>query len=46
MPRYDLPAYQAAFTELNEMLANEFNGHPDVEYVDAFMYGFWGEGHT
>ena len=46
MPRYNLPAYQVAFTELNEMLANEFNGHPDVEYVDAFMYGFWGEGHT
>jgi hypothetical protein len=46
MPRYDFPAYQAAFTELNEMLANEFNGHPDVEYVDTFMYGFWGEGHT
>src|SRR6516162_7946007 len=46
MPRYDLPAYQTAFIELNEMLANEFNGHPDVEYVDAFMYGFWGEGHT
>jgi len=46
MPPYDLPAYQAAITELNEMLANEFNGHPDVEYVDTFMYGFWGEGHT
>jgi hypothetical protein len=46
MPRYDLLAYQAAFTELNEMLANELNGHPDVEYVDTFMYGFWGEGNT
>jgi hypothetical protein len=46
MPRYDLPPYQAAFTELNELLALEYNGNAEVEYVDAFLYGFWGEGHT
>jgi hypothetical protein len=46
MPRYDLPLYQAAFTELNQLLAQEYNGNPEVEYVDAFLYGFWGEGHT
>ena len=23
-----------------------YDGHPLVETVDAFMYGFWGEGHT
>src|SRR6516165_352605 len=46
MPRYDLALYQVAFTELNELLALEYNGNPQVEYVDAFLYGFWGEGHT
>lgn len=46
MPRYDHPAYQAAFRELNELLARELDGNPLVEYLDTFMYGFWGEGHT
>jgi len=46
MPRYDHPDYQAAFRELNAMLADELNGNPLVEYMDTLMYGFWGEGHT
>lgn len=46
MPRYDHPEYQAAFRELNALLAAELNGHPQVEYMDTMMYGFWGEGHT
>ncbi|MCG6924154.1 MAG: hypothetical protein LJF30_02360 [Acidobacteria bacterium] len=46
MPRYDHPEYQAAFEELNGLLADELNGSPLVEYMDTFMYGFWGEGHT
>lgn len=46
MPRYDHPAYQAAFNELNGLLADELDGHPLMEYMDTFMYGFWGEGHT
>src|SRR5215813_10768846 len=46
VPRYDHPAYQAAFRELNELLAAEYNGHPQVEFVETMMYGFWGEGHT
>jgi hypothetical protein len=46
MPRYDHPAYQAAFDELNGLLAEQYNGSPDVEYMDTMMYGFWGEGHT
>ncbi|NQT23829.1 hypothetical protein HQ585_00580 [candidate division KSB1 bacterium] len=46
MPRYDHPEYQAAFRDLNAMLADEFNGNPMVEYMDTFMYGFWGEGHS
>lgn len=46
MPRYDYPAYQAAFDELNGLLASDYNGSPDVEYMDTMMYGFWGEGHS
>ena len=45
-PRYDHPTFQAAFRELTDLLASEYDGHPDVEYVDTAMYGFWGEGHT
>jgi len=45
-PRYDHPYFQTAFQELVDLLADTCNGHPDVEYVDTFMYGFWGEGHT
>jgi hypothetical protein len=45
-PRYDAPAFQDAFRGLVEALATEFDGHPDVEFMDTFMYGFWGEGHT
>ena len=46
VPQYDHPAYQAAFRELNGLLAAELNGHPLVEFMDTMMYGFWGEGHT
>jgi len=46
VPQYDHPAYQAAFRELNGLLADELNGHPQVEFMDTMMYGFWGEGHT
>ncbi|HWU73765.1 MAG TPA: hypothetical protein VN137_09760 [Sphingomonas sp.] len=46
MPRYDHPAYQAAFGELNALLADRYNGSADIEYMDTMMYGFWGEGHT
>jgi len=45
MPRYDHPAYQSAFGELNALVADTLNGSPDVEYMDTMMYGFWGEGH-
>jgi hypothetical protein len=46
MPRYDFPEYQTAFRELNALLADRFNEDPLIEYMDTFMYGFWGEGHT
>src|SRR3974390_2892378 len=45
-PRYEDPAFQSAFRELVDLLADSYDGHSDVEYVDTFMYGFWGEGHT
>src|SRR5208282_4803933 len=45
-PRCDDANFQAAFRELQDLLAAEYEGHADVEYVDTCMYGFWGEGHT
>lgn len=45
-PRCDDPTFQAAFRELQDLLAAEYDGNPIVEYVDTCMYGFWGEGHT
>jgi hypothetical protein len=45
-PAYGHPAFQAAFREVNGLLAAEFDGDPLVEFVDLMMYGFWGEGHT
>ena len=45
-PRYDHPEFQAAFQELDQLLASRFDGDPIVEFMDLMMYGFWGEGHT
>ncbi len=45
-PRFDDPFFQQAFRGLVEQLAAEFNGNPQIEFIDTFMYGFWGEGHT
>lgn len=45
-PRYDHPAFQTAFREVNELLVREFDDNPLMEFVDLMMYGFWGEGHT
>jgi hypothetical protein len=45
-PRFDDPYFQQAFKELIGLLAAEFNGNPQIEFIDTFMYGFWGEGHT
>jgi hypothetical protein len=45
-PRYDDPFFQQAFKELVGLLAAEFDGNPQIEFMDTFMYGFWGEGHT
>ena len=45
-PRFDHPFFQQAFKDLIGLLAAEFNGSPNLEFIDTFMYGFWGEGHT
>lgn len=45
-PRYDHPAFQSAFRELNELLAARFDSEPLMEWMDLMQYGFWGEGHT
>jgi hypothetical protein len=45
-PRFDDPFFQQSFKELVGELAAEFDGNPLVEFIDTFMYGFWGEGHT
>lgn len=45
-PGYDSPEFQKAFQDLNELLAARFDGHPQLEFMDLMMYGFWGEGHT
>jgi hypothetical protein len=45
-PRYDHPEFRKAFTELNQLLADKFNGDPLIEWMDLMQYGFWGEGHT
>jgi hypothetical protein len=45
-PRYDDPFFQQAFKEFIGLLAAEYNGNPAIEFIDTFIYGFWGEGHT
>src|SRR3954452_21690084 len=45
-PRFDDPFFQQSFKELVGQLAAEFDGNPLIEFIDTFMYGFWGEGHT
>jgi hypothetical protein len=45
-PRYDSPEFLKAFAELNDLLAERFDGDPHLEWMDLMMYGFWGEGHT
>ncbi|WP_207174694.1 hypothetical protein [Cellulophaga sp. E16_2] len=46
VPQYDHPEFIKAFKEMDDLLAEKYNGHELLEYVDTCMYGFWGEGHT
>ena len=45
-PQYDHPVFMNALKEMDGLLAATYNGHPQVEFIDTYMYGFWGEGHT
>ena len=45
-PDYSDPYFKECYKELQALLAEQYNGGPEVEYVDTCMYGFWGEGHT
>ena len=45
-PRFDDFFFQQAFRDLVGAMVAEFNGNPVIEFIDTFMYGFWGEGHT
>lgn len=44
-PRYNdyLIGY---FEEMQNLMAEKYNGSPLIEFVDTTMFGFWGEGHA
>lgn len=45
-PQFDHPVFMDALKEMDGLLSDLYNGHPSVEFIDTYMYGFWGEGHT
>jgi hypothetical protein len=46
IPHYHHPYFLEALEEFDVLLAEQYNGHPCIEYMDTYMHGFWGEGHT
>ena len=34
------------FEEMQQLLAEKYNGGPEIEMVDTHHFGFWGEGHA
>ncbi|MEJ5225022.1 MAG: hypothetical protein WHV44_11250 [Anaerolineales bacterium] len=46
IPHYHHPYFLEALEEFDALLAEKYNGHVCIEYMDAYMHGFWGEGHT
>ena len=46
IPHYHHPYFLEALEEFDALLAQQYNGHTFVEYMDTYMHGFWGEGHT
>ncbi|MEW5871506.1 MAG: hypothetical protein AB1894_19690 [Chloroflexota bacterium] len=46
LPHYHHPYFLEALEEFDALLAERYNGHADIEFIDTYMYGFWGEGHS
>jgi hypothetical protein len=46
IPHYHHPYFLEALDEFDALLAEQYNGHGCIEYMDTYMHGFWGEGHT
>jgi hypothetical protein len=46
IPHYHHPYFLATLEEFDTLLAEEYNGHACIEYMDTYMHGFWGEGHS
>lgn len=46
VPQYHHPYFREALAEFDALLAAQYNGSPYIEFVDTYMYGFWGEGHS
>jgi len=45
-PHYHHPYFLEALDEFDALLAEKYNGHACIEYMDTYMHGFWGEGHS
>ena len=46
IPHYHHPYFLEALAEFDALLAKQYNGHACIEFMDTYMHGFWGEGHT
>jgi len=46
IPHYHHPYFLEALEEFDALLAERYNGHACIEYMDTYMPGFWGEGHA
>jgi hypothetical protein len=46
MPHFHHSCFREALDEFDALLAEQFDGDPRIEFVDTYMYGFWGEGHS
>jgi len=46
LPHYHHPYFLSALEEFDALLAEKYNGHACIEYMDTYMHGFWGEGHS
>ena len=46
LPHYHHPYFLEALDEFDSLLAEKYNGHACIEYMDTYMHGFWGEGHA